>query len=72
MEARKKEDFICPLHYFDGEHFIAEDCDLDESGNCAICGQKFDYNGDPIKFLDLEQSNGYLYKKIFFRPRDMV
>ena len=73
MEARREKGFICPFHYFNGEHFVAEDSDLDENGNCASCGQKFDHNGNPFKNkIQLDQTGGYLYEKILFCPRDMV
>lgn len=38
----------CPCHYFTGQHFVAKDCDLDENGRCAACGQRFNAEGEPI------------------------
>ncbi len=61
----------CPYHYFTGDHFVKKDCDLDKKGCCALCGQRFDSDGEPItiKTVLSKTARKYLYEKIFFCPK---
>lgn len=61
----------CPCHYFTGDHFVKKDCDLDENGHCALCGQRFDADGEPINVRTTlnKTVDKYLYEHLFFCPK---
>ncbi len=61
----------CPCHYFTGDHFVKKDCDLNKKGHCALCGQRFDAEGEPItvKTVLNKTAKKYLYDHLFFCPK---